>query len=104
MSQQDAPGAGAEVAQADAHAPDGPQGVSGDVPADGADEAMSSLIAPMVSRSLAPVWWVGVVPESLGPPECLGLRFSRDPARVSTEGAWQADIPRQCSTLKAFSL
>ena len=54
MSQQDAPDTGAEVAQADVHAPGGLEGGPRDVPAHKADEATSSLSAPMVRHSLAP--------------------------------------------------
>ena len=54
MSQQDAPGAGAEVAQADAHAPGGPEAGPRDMPAHKADETTSSSSAPMVSHCLVP--------------------------------------------------
>ena len=55
MSQQDAPGAGAEVAQADARAPGGPEAGPRDVPAHKADEATSYLSAPMVSHCLVTI-------------------------------------------------
>ena len=52
MSQQVALGAGAEVTQAEAHLPGGPEGGPQDVLADGADEALSFLSAPVVSHTL----------------------------------------------------
>ena len=50
MSQQDAAGAGADVVEPGAHAPGGPKGGPMPMPADGADEATSSLSSPMVSH------------------------------------------------------